>query len=210
MKYKYTVESKTNPNLVYAGVILIVINVILKFSGIRDFDYENLSKDDMIVELIILATGLVFSIWAYRVAIKLNRSGLFWAIVTFFFTPISLIILGTRDINIKIELRKIFNKYKSDFFLEKLKLEKDYKSGKIDDTILREKINKARERYNELMNNELQNAELRLEEKHKEVIVEKVVGNGRAVNVKGKCPACDTKLPADVDECPECGLNFRY
>jgi len=210
MKQKYTVESKTNPNLIYIGIVLIVINVILKFSGARDFDYDNLSKDNMIVELVILAIGFILSIWAYNIARQLNRSGIFWAIITFLFTPIALIILGTRDVDIKIELRKIFNKYKSDYFLEKLKLEKDYQRGKIDEKTLQEKIIKAKEKYNELMNNDIQLAEVRLEEKHKDIVVEKAVGNGRVVNVKGKCPACETKISGEMDECPECGLNFKY
>lgn len=210
MNQKFTVESKSNPKLVYAGIILIVINAIFTFSGARDFNISNPTKENVIIELSFLLVAVAFSIWSFIVARRLNRSGTFWAIFTVFLAPIALIILGTKDIAIQIELRKIFNKYKSEYFLGKLKLEKDHQNGRIDEKMLREKIAKAKEKYNDLMNNEIQLEQIRIDEKHKEIIVEKVSGNGRAINVKGKCPACETKIPDNVDECPECGLNFKY
>jgi hypothetical protein len=210
MKQKYTVESKSNPKLVSAGIILIVINAIFTFSGARDFNISNMTKENVIIELSFLVVGIAFSIWSFIVAKRLNRSGIFWAIFTIVLTPIALIILGTKDIAIQIELRKIFNKYKSEYFLEKLKLEKDHQNGRIDEKMLKEKIGKAKEKYNDLMNNEIQLEQIKIDEKHKEIVIEKVSGNGRAINVKGKCPACETKISDNADECPECGLNFKY
>lgn len=209
MRNRYTVEAKSNSNMIYAGIILIVINAILVFSKTRISDVNNFTREQATVEIIVHVVGLILSIWAMIVAKKLNRSAIFWGLFTFILTPISLIILGTKDVAIQDELRKVFNKYKSDYFLEKLKLGKDLQKGKIDQKTHNEKIAKILIEYNNAMNAEIRLMEIKIDEKHKEIIVEKVAGNGRAIIIKDKCPACETKIPADTDICPDCGLTLR-
>jgi hypothetical protein len=209
MTHRYTVEAKTTPNMIYVGIILIVINMVLFFSGKRINDVNHITKEKVIVEIIMYAIAFGLAIWAIIVAKKLNRSRTFWGIITFIFTPIALIILGIKDVAIHDDLRKIFNKYKSEYFLEKLKLEKDLEKGKIDKMTHDEKIKKILIEYDNAMNAEIKQMEIRMEEKHKEIVVEKVVGNGRAIIVKDKCPACETKISADTDVCPDCGLTLR-
>jgi hypothetical protein len=204
MTYHYSVESEANPSLVYSGFILMLVNAILLFL-FRYTNPDNLLIVSILSLLILPSARVFFSIWAYRVAKKLNRNGLSWAILTFVFPPISLIVLGTRDVNIKDELRDILEKYISDYSLEKQNLKKDYQNGKIDNKTLKNEIEKAKEKYDKLMNVEIQNANERIEERNRKATLVKFAGN----DTQGKCPTCATKLPLDTAECPVCGLKFK-
>ena len=213
MSKKYTIDAKTNPNLIYGGIFMVFVNAIYLFSGnkISDFEavYGDISAEQIAINLAFFVIQVSCTVWSIVVAGRLNRSQVFWGIVTFFFTPISMIVLGTRDLKMEPELRKIYNKHRTNYFLETIKLKKDFERGIIKENEFETTLDKAKERHSDLMNAELKKMEVVLEDRHKQIVVEKVEGGGMAIGIKDKCPACDTKISENDDVCPECGLTLK-
>lgn len=213
MSKNYTIDAKTNPNLIYGGIFMVFVNAIYLFSGnkISDFEavYGDIPVEKVAFNLVFFVIQISCTIWSIVVAGRLNRSQVFWGIVTFFFTPIAMIVLGTRDLKMEPELRKIYNKHKTNYFLETIKLKKDLERGIVEENEYKATLAKAKERHRDLMNAELKKMEEVLEDRHRQIIVETVEGGGVAIGIKDKCPACDTKISENDDVCPECELALK-
>jgi len=197
---KYSIDSKSNPQLIYAGIFLVILGVwVFHFS-------ENLISDSVIlgmfnsvqpssnessilrskivrnsfslrefnVDFIILTIQILCAIWAVVVARKLHRSPLFWGVITFFFTPISLIVLGTRDLKLEPNLSEVYNKYKSDYYQESSKIKRSFHKGRITEKECKKKLIDARYRYNELMNIEMSSTEHMMDNRYNKEIINKV------------------------------------
>jgi hypothetical protein len=218
MKLKYSIDAKSHPTMIYIGVGLIVLNIFILANGIKPTEYEvlsgKLSTDLIILDIALLVIRLTCTIWSYRVAKELNRIGLFWATLTFFFTPIALIVLGFKDLDLEVELRKVYSKHQSNLFLERIKLKKDFEKSKITELQYNEQLQNIRNKHNELMNREMQEVEKKIEFKHKPIVGENVYLDeipvtGKIIAVKDKCPACNSTIKQDYKVCPCCGLSIE-
>lgn len=232
---KYSIDSKLNPQMIYAGIFLVILGVwsfhfsedlisdsyilsilntshpnvsesrILKLEGMRN----SFVLRDLMLYFIIFTIQILCTIWSVVVARKLHRSPLFWGVVTFFFTPISLIVLGTRDLKLEPNLSEVYNKYKSDYYQESSKIKRSFHKGRITEKECNKKLIDARFRYNELMNIEMSRTENMMDNRHNKEIINKVEGSGKPIPIQDKCPACGTKISEDNAVCPECGLVLR-
>lgn len=218
MSLKYSIDAKSHPNMIYVGIGLVVLNIFIFASGIKPVEYEifngNLSADLVILDIILLLIRLTCTIWSYRVAKELNRIGWFWAILTFFFTPIALILLGFKDLDLEVELRKVYNKHQSNLFLEQVKIKKDFEKNKITELQYNEQFKIIRNKHNEQMNKEMQEVEKRIELKHNPIIGDSVYLDetpvtGKIVFVKDKCPACNSTIKEKDKVCRCCGLSIE-
>ena len=208
---KISLESKTYGFLLYIGFALILYNIFLFLN--QDSLFMSRFKTDDITSLDFVSFGFLLcsAIIAGIVAHKLNRSIIFWVIITFFFAPISLIILGTKKIYLKPELKKIYNKYESEYFLSKIKLKKDLERNKLTKKLYDKNLSELLNNLDNEMNIELQNKEIEIVSDFDKKVIHKIEksGNGQVVKVKDVCPACNTKLSEIDFECPECGLNLK-
>ena len=197
---KYSIDSKSNPQLIYAGIFLVILgvwffhfsenlisdSVILgMFNSVQPSSNESsilrskivrnsFSLREFNVDFIILTIQILCAIWAVVVARKLHRSPLFWGVVTFFFTPISLIVLGTRDLKLEPNLSEVYNKYKSDYYQESSKIKRSFHKGRITEKECKKKLIDARYRYNELMNIEMSSTEHMMDNRYNKEIINKV------------------------------------
>ena len=212
MKNKFSVNTDTNPNsgMSSVGFLLIVVNIILSIVGYK-VSYFETGKSIVLVEVVLLTIVVSCTIWVIIVARKLNRSPLLWGILTLFFAPISLIVLGYKDIRVPDELKKVYNKFKSDYFLEKLKLKKDFTNGIFDTETYEKKLSNLSTQYDEALNRAMKKAQEEYEKKKIKDVIEKVEGggSGRYIAIKDNCPACGARISEEAEECSECGLSFR-
>ncbi len=213
MDQRYSVEGKTNPSMIYVGAALILLNLISYLSGQRtsvlDVANSDTSSSVFFAGLFWLGIKVGCTLWSIKVAGQLNRSQAFWGIVSFFFTPIALIVLGTKDIKMEPALAEVYSKHKSAYFLETIRLKKDYERDELTADKYREKLALAEEKQSTLLNVEMLNVEAILAHKSQREIIEKVEGDGTPIVVTDKCPACGMKLSEKDDVCPDCGLQLR-
>lgn len=218
MSLKYSIDAKSHPNMIYVGIALVVMNILFFTSGIKPTEYKilngNVSTEYIMLDIALILIRLTCVIWSYKVASELNRSGLFWAILTFFFTPIALIILGFKDLNLEVELRKVYNKHQSNLFIERIKIKQHYERNKITELQYHEQLKSIRDKHNEYMNKEMQEVEKRIELKHNPIIggsvyLDENTEKGKILIVKDKCPACNATINENDKVCSCCGLSIE-
>lgn len=213
MDQRYSVEGKTNPSMINVGVALIFFNLITYLVGHRasmfDVADSEASVSEFFVGLFYLVIQVVCTVWSVKVAGQLNRSQAFWGIITFIFTPIALVVLGSKDVFMEPEFAAVYSKHKSDYFLETIKLKKDYERDELTADEYRAKLALAEEKHTTSLNAEMQKMEAVLERKHEFEVIAKVEGDGTPIVVTDKCPACGMTLSQTDDVCPDCGLQLR-
>jgi hypothetical protein len=206
-----SLESKSYTFLIYIGIVIILYNIFVFANENSLFmaDFYEMDINPLNVIAIILIFGS--SIIAGIVAQKLNRSVLSWGILTLCFAPISLIVLGTKKLYLEPELQKVYNKYKSTYFLDKAKLKKNFESNKLNQEAYNKKLSELLNDLNREMNIELRETEKKIINDFDKDVIHKVekTGNGKFVKVSDTCPACGAKLSETDFECPECGLNLK-
>jgi glucan phosphoethanolaminetransferase (alkaline phosphatase superfamily) len=213
MERNYKIETKSNKNLIYGGIVILIIN-ILWFNPFSEIEKATNPTEKEVNQILIIYfiyfTILVgFTVWSAIVARKLRRSAIFWGIMTFFFAPIAMIVLGLKDAKVEDELKAVVNKHKSNYFLETIKLKKDYESGKLKEKEYQDRLNESKDKHEELMNIELERKKKVIENRHVVEVIEKVEGYGKAVLIGDKCPACGAKITEKDDVCPDCELNLK-
>ena len=214
MKQKYNLDSKSNPKLIYAGILFLIYNIVLYAAGFSLTDSSTVESKFSPLEifgigLFSIILHVSFIIWSFLEARKLYKSGVAWGLFTLFLPPIALIMLGTRDISLNVDLMKVYNKCKNDYFLDTLKAKKELEKKKINEEQYQETLIELKKRHNEKLNIEMQKMEQIIENRHNIETVERISGAGQAIIVIDKCPACDTKLKESDVVCPECGLNMK-
>ena len=210
---KISIDTKSNTKLISVGLIWITVNIILFASGKSISNYNiqlsSISTSESIYFLVELILRISCTVWCIIEAAKLNRSILFWGILTFAIPPISMILLGFKDLSLNDELKKVYNKYQSEFFIESLKLKKNFEKGKITELVLKERVSSLKEKYEESMNSEMKVIENMIEERHKTDLVEKFEGGGKIIKITDKCPACGTQIKDTDLVCSDCGLGLN-
>jgi hypothetical protein len=200
----YKIDRKSHPYLIYIGIGMIFINLILhyKFKGV---DYLNplaiFDKNAMTalgIDSILLILRVFMTIIAFIVAKRLMRSGIFWAICTFLFPPISLIILGLIDVKIDYRLKKILDRYRTNYFVEIVKIKNDLKRGKNDESNIVDLIDKSKQKHQELLTKALNARKIELEKTETEDWMDDI----------SKCPACGADVNMSDKICPNCKLNL--
>jgi len=206
MKKQY-LESRTYGFLVLIGIGLIILNIYIFF-------IKNSSSIGLNGELLEILVGVLIIILAVVngfIAFRLNRSIIFWFIFSLIFSPIALIMLGTKKRYLKPELNKIYSQFESEYFLHKLRLRKELEKKRITTEEYEEKIKQTLKNLNDAMYKAMEVKENQLiADLNKEVVhrVEKT-GEGEIKIAYSKCPACNSALGKNDFECPDCGLNLK-
>ena len=160
-------NNKKHSFLIYIGIAFIIHNIIdYARTGTLWFEYHEVTVVDFIAFGAMICSAIIAGIIAY----KLNRSVIFWVIITFFFTPISLIVLGNKKINLKPEYHKIFSKFESEYFAERAKLRKEVEKRVIDYKAYNTRLSELLNRLNSELNAELQEREIYEDKKSKEAV----------------------------------------
>ena len=202
-----SLESKKYSFLIYIGVGLIIFNIIrITISNSQAFSINIENETFNIFDVIIVFLAVGCSVLAGIIAYRLNRNVIFWTILSFFFAPISFIILGTLQVYLEPEQRKIFHKYQSEYFASELNLTKNWHKKKINRATYDEKLAELLHSLDNKMNEELQNQK---SNDFVREVVRKIEGEGHYLKIKDTCPACNAQLSETDMECPECGLNMQ-
>lgn len=201
----YKIDSKSHPLLIYMGCVLIAINLVLKYK-FESVDYVNplaiLDQKAMtafVVDAILLFVRIAMTILAFVIAQRLNRSGLFWGLVVFLFTPISLVILGFLDVKIDHRLKKTLDKHRTDYFVETIKIRNDCKIKKIPQEKVDDLIQKSKLKHQELLTNALTATTIEIEKNQ----------TNDWMHDATRCPACGASVTLSDLQCLKCGLTLK-
>ena len=212
MENKYTVESDSNTKLIYIGLGLIMLNILLMFSDIKipsHFYFRYYSLGELLVESILFIIRIVCVVLAVKTSVRLGRPGFFWGLFTLIFTPIALIILGTKGVKLDGEKRKVYKEIRAEYFINATALKRNFETGISAKDEYQAELDKLEEEYDEYLNKEMHKIEEQESQEKINELIERVKGAGEVMEIGDRCPACGADLTLDSKECPDCGLSFE-
>jgi tetratricopeptide (TPR) repeat protein len=103
-KHDLTYEKETEATTI--GIILIVVPLAIKISGVLTFDtVESYNEAKLFLSFTTIAIRIAVTVWVVKIASRQNRNSTGWGWFSFFLPSIALIIIGQlRKIRLKIEL----------------------------------------------------------------------------------------------------------
>lgn len=207
---KYSFDSKTYPVLSLMGFLMLLVNVFLYVQGrsLSGADFLQHNNSYAVYDLLLLVLRIAFTVWAVAVAKKLDRSQFLWAVLVFFFTPIALMVLGSRGVKIRPDVKPVFDKHYATCVSELNELKAQYNRKECSDDEYHMQSEELLQRNEELMNQEIENLLHESDEMSETEKPNVAIGEEETV-FEGDCPACGAYVSANDATCPGCELSLR-
>lgn len=221
-----SIEPIDNSKAVWIGVLIIIFNIFLRYTLPTDLALIPLGVSLLWLLITIVIRFFVAS-YVLKIAKKLNRNPIFWAVFSFLLPPPSLIIIGFLDTKFTDEaLKTATEECRSEYRTEKVRAMNLPNSGP---EMEKRQLSELKDRYNLILNKKLKYllAEIQVKEisnpiyagnikyvvdyEEHEGMNDKIVGNSRESfsGDPGKCPACGYKIDPRIIICPDCGITLN-
>ncbi len=214
---------------IISGVYFVVLNIFLKIGSSIYSDPDELfgvgyTSESALLYILNWIVHIAIVVYAVIVARKLNRSSLIWGVLSFFFPPITLIVLGFQDYKIEDKVIKgIVDEARLDFNAEMINI-KNTRDLTPDE--LKSVESKLRDKYSKNMKKRIRESLSDMSLKQQDVpnempIDEQFVaidGENASITSENeeiligdlnKCPACGTGINTNTTICPDCGLTLK-
>lgn len=213
---------------IISGVYFAVLNIFLRMgSSIYSDPYEffgyGSTSYSAILYILNWIVHIVIVVYAVSIARKLNRSSLIWGALSFFFPPITLIVLGFQDYKIEDKvIRGIVDEARLDFNAEiiNIKNTRDLTPDELDiiESKLKAKYSQnMKKRIRESMSDisvkkQDESGQILYEDQPVSLADEEVLIPDNSEILLGdlnKCPACGSGINDKTTICPDCGLTLK-
>ena len=205
---------KNREDLILLGSLFLLYFLLIKDVYYDRATIELTNKFPMyILTIFTLVIRTVPTYYATKSSKELNRSKSLWGLITFISPFVGLVILSKLNYNFQAELNNlcspILKKFKNEF--KSLRVDLHSKNlNKIEYTKKRKWLEKE---YNEKLNGIIYKYEKDQTKFFNTVqpveLTETVADQNNLSSEYEFCPACNSKLNKDVNNCPDCGLYYK-
>ena len=237
-----SIEPLDNSKAIRVGFLILILGVILKLFFSIDIGFNPVSVLNfaiagfyLFIFISTLILRFVIAAWAAKIANGLNRNSAFWALFTFIFPPLALIIIGFLDTKIEnIDFKKVIDNCRADYLSEKIYINKELY---LTNDELKIKLEETKQKYNKIIKDRLIESLVDMKimninnlikdgfvdvnidyKQQKQKIKDSIIKEDQLdtdenedafLDDPNKCPACGYRIDPELVICPDCGLTLR-